>query len=256
MTPKDFERFQCFFNDYVDGFCTDDPVVRENLELKRQHSYRVLAEMRTIAAALGVEGNDLLLAETIALFHDVGRFYQFHRYRTFYDGASANHAELGLKVLEEHAVLAGLPGEERELVTKAIGYHNRLRVPDDESERCLQFSRMIRDADKLDIYKVLTDYYARLAGGDDPNPTLEHHLPDGPCSEAIVEDILSCRNSSYDKIRTRYDVRLMTLTWIFDVNFPVTMELIVRRGYVDKTLAMLPDDEAMHRVAEVLRSRF
>lgn len=250
VTLDDFNGFEAFFRDYVDGFCSDDEVVRENLELKKGHTFRVLGEMRTIAGSLGVEGNDLLLAETIALFHDVGRFQQFYKYRTFYDGASENHAELGLKVLQEKQVLAGLPEEERELVTKAVRYHNRLKVPADESPRCLRFCRMIRDADKLDIYRVLTDYYAVL--DTDPNPTLEHHLPDGPCAEAIVEDVLACRNSSYELIRTRYDVRLMTLTWVFDVNHQVTMDLIRERGYVEKTLAVLPADENMRRVAETL----
>lgn len=250
MTLADFNGFETFFRDYVDSFSSEDEVVRENLELKREHTFRVLGEMRTLADALGVEGNDRLLAETIALFHDLGRFYQFHRYRTFYDGASENHAELGLKILEEENVLASLPEEEREIVTKAVRYHNRLKVPEDETERCLTFCRMIRDADKLDIYRVLTDYYARL--DEDPNPTLEHHLPDGPCSEAIVEDILNCRNSSYELIKTRYDVRLMTLTWVFDVNYQVTMDLIRQRGYVEKTLAVLPDDETMVQVAATL----
>lgn len=252
MTQDDFNNFEAFFRNYVDGFSSDDGVIRENLQLKKDHTFRVRTEMRTLAAALGIEGNDLLLAETIALFHDLGRFYQFYKYGTFYDGASENHAELGLKILAEKDVLAGLPEKEQELVTKAIRYHNRLKIPADESERCQTFCRMIRDADKLDIYKVLTDYYAVL--DSDPNPTLEHHLPDGPCSEAIVQDVLACRNSSYELIKTRYDVRLMTLTWIFDINFPVTMDLVRQRRYVEKTLAVLPRDATMKRVAACLEN--
>jgi putative nucleotidyltransferase with HDIG domain len=47
----------------------------------------------------------LELAETIALFHDIGRFEQFKTYGTFDDRASENHATIGLKVLKATDIL-------------------------------------------------------------------------------------------------------------------------------------------------------
>ena len=49
------------------------------------------------------------VAEAIALFHDVGRFPQYARYKTFRDSISTNHAALGASVLFEQERSGSLP---------------------------------------------------------------------------------------------------------------------------------------------------
>jgi len=45
----------------------------------------------------------LAFAEVIAWLHDIGRFEQFDRYRTFADAESENHAQIALRVIEKKA---------------------------------------------------------------------------------------------------------------------------------------------------------
>jgi len=191
--------------------------------------------------------NSCLIAKTAALFHDIGRFEQFTRYQTFSDAISENHAELSVKILETEKIFDILTIEEKELIIKVIKYHNMYKLPSDECDRCLMFAKLLRDADKIDIFKVLTDYYKVI--DKDLNPAMEHNLlKDKTYCLKIVEDLRNYKNSSNSLLKTRYDMRLLVLTWIFDVNYNISLKIIKERNYINKILKVLPDNEDMNRI--------
>jgi hypothetical protein len=64
------------------------------------------------------------------------------------------------------------------LLLSVILYHNRAELPEDETEGCLFFAKLLRDADKLDIWRVVTDYYHNKNGHQ--NSSIELDLPDIP----------------------------------------------------------------------------
>lgn len=247
MRESDYLYFENFFNNYVKRFYSSDKNIQENISLKEEHTYRVLEAMNKLTEALALDKDSCFIASAIALFHDIGRFEQFTKYQTYNDAISENHAELSIKVLETEKVLHILSIEEKDLIVKAIKYHNKYKLPLDESNRCLMFAKLIRDADKIDIFKVLTDYYEVI--DKDPNPAIEHNLSkDKTYNPQIVEDILNCKNSSNSLMKTRYDMRLFVLTWIFDLNYNISIKVIKERNYIDKILKVLPNNEDMHKV--------
>jgi hypothetical protein len=255
LQSSNFLIYETFFKTYVKRFDSPDEVIQKNIELKRDHTYRVLDHITTIGVHLNLNDQEMLIAKTIALFHDIGRFYQFSHYKTFKDSESENHAKLSVKILETENILNTIPEQEKQLILKAIGYHNTYQLPIEESKTCLMFSQLIRDADKIDIFKVLTDYYSQLESND--NPTLEHHLPnDGTYNSLIIEDILNYRNSNHKMVRTRYDQRLLTLTWIFDINYNISLEMIRKRNYIEKTMKVLPNNEEMAHVQAAINQYF
>jgi len=77
---------------------------------------RVCKEILQLGKALDPNKNALRLVETVALFHDIGRFEQFRTYGTFNDKKLGNHATLGLKVLKETNVLSQLTKTQRQCV--------------------------------------------------------------------------------------------------------------------------------------------
>ncbi|MCL6478913.1 MAG: HD domain-containing protein [Peptococcaceae bacterium] len=249
MRRKDMKLFREWFDHYVKNSYSDDPALQSRIRLKEDHTRRVCEKIVRIGQSLNLGDKDLLLAEAVALFHDVGRFRQITEYRTFNDRLSENHALLGLRVLDEAGVLSPLGEEERRLLAEAIRCHNLCDLPDSLPGRHLLFARLIRDADKLDILEVFTGRYARPKGG--PDPALEPGLPDTPEYSAVfVENLLHRRSCSYDDIKNRNDRRLLHLSWIYDINFPYTLAEIVRNGYIEKTIAALPrtgDIAAVHR---------
>ncbi len=142
-----------WFTKYVHTFRCSDPDKQQNIDLKEGHTIRVCKEILTIGKQLGLNDDELRLAEIIALLHDVGRFEQYARYHTFTDGKSENHAELGVAIIKRSGMLNQFDGAVNNLIIRSIQYHNRASLPDHESEVCLLFSKLLRDADKLDIWK-------------------------------------------------------------------------------------------------------
>jgi len=146
-----------WFADYVKKFQSFNPYYQQNINLKYNHTKRVCSKIIDIGKSLALNKEELRLAEVIALLHDVGRFEQYDRYATFSDAKSEDHAQLGIKIIRQNHVLKKIDLPTRELILRTISYHNRPILPQNETEKCLFFTKLLRDADKLDILYVVTD---------------------------------------------------------------------------------------------------
>ena len=137
---------------YMKSFHTDDEEVMQGIRIKELHTGYVTSIAVQLAKHLQLSEHDVELAEIMGLFHYVGRFRQYSLYKTFNDAESEDHADLGLKVLSELDFMKKLaPGDEA-LVRFAIGRHNKKEIGPVPSEKALLFAKLLRDADKLDIY--------------------------------------------------------------------------------------------------------
>ncbi len=248
MKQEQLENFRRWFYDYVSGFYGNDDFVNANLKLKEEHSRRTCKEMMYLAGHLNLSDNQMRIAETIALFHDIGRFEQFVRHRTYNDPKSVDHNLLGVEVLRQNKVLNDLDKQERELILKAIEYHGRKELPKDLNGDCLLFSKLIRDADKIDVFHVVTEYYQQYK--DNPEGfKLELELPDEPeYSEEIVEKILRGQRIAYEELRTLNDMKLCQLGWVYDVNFTATLKRIKQRKFLQMLVDLLPQTKDVEEV--------
>jgi putative nucleotidyltransferase with HDIG domain len=253
MNSDDLMYFKAWFADYVAAYYTDDPVRDQTIRLKQEHTERVCKEMVMLGQALHLMAQDMLLAETIALFHDVGRFEQYAVYGTFKDTVSEDHAELGLRELTKHKVLSICSDIERSLITKAISYHNVRTLPEDEDERCLFFARLVRDADKLDIWRVFIDYYEHM--DEQPNSTIVWDLPnDRACSPKIVNALRLKKMADTRDMATLNDFKLLQISWVFDMNFGPTFRAVQERQYVEKIAATLPQTRDISKVLTIVQA--
>ncbi len=247
MKEEDFLKFKEWFFRYVGSFHLDDSFIQKNIKLKKDHSIRVCENASLIAISENLNDEDYCLAKVIGLLHDIGRFEQISKYRTFNDSESENHALLGVKILKTEGVLLGLPHEEQEIIFTAIKNHNVHILPENLDMRTLFHSKLIRDADKLDIYKVLTDYYA--IRDTSPNPALYLGFPDTPeYNRDLLEDIFNDRVSSIRNVKTCNDMNLTRLAWLFDLNFVETVRLVRERGYINKLIAILPQNDEIDKL--------
>lgn len=236
-----------WFTEYVKGFYSEDADFQRNIDMKVEHTRRVCQEIIDIGRSLNLSQKELFLAEAIALLHDVGRFEQYAHYQTFVDYYSEDHAELGVKIIKNNSVLINFNESMRDLIIRTILYHNRAELPKNETERCLFFSKLLRDADKLDILRVVTNYYQENNGKR--NEALELNLPDLPgISDNIYADLLAERIAEAKDLKTLNDFKLFQMGWIYDVNFTRTFQLIRERLYLEKIQNSLPKTERVLRV--------
>ncbi len=248
MKKSQLEYYKKWFDGYVAGFYGADEYVNANIELKEEHSAKVCEEMRYLASEAGLDESDALLAECIALFHDVGRFPQFVKHRTYNDARSESHSALALDVLQKEKLLEPLPPDEAELIWKAVAFHGIKELPDGLDERTLLFCRLIRDADKLDIYRVVLDYYGRYAADPD-NFKLEVEFPEEPWySKEVLDAVMRGENVDYGILKTWNDAKIMQMGWVHDLNFPAALARVRDQGYLNTLAAFLPDNEQIRRL--------
>ena len=240
-------RLNLWFNLYIKAFRSDDPDYQRNIDLKEEHTRRVCDEILDISEHLKLDESDRMIAEVIALFHDVGRFEQYMLYKTFADAKSENHALLGIKVLCEHGILDGIEPELRFLIVRSIYHHNRLSIPESESGRSIFFSRLLRDADKLDIWRVVTEYYHQSDGLK--NGGIELDLPDLPgISDEVTSALMEEKIVNMKALKTLNDFKLLQMGWIYDIHFTRTFQLIRERNCLEKIRAVLPNSEEIDRI--------
>ncbi|SDO83777.1 HD domain-containing protein [Selenomonas ruminantium] len=238
------KKMHIWMDEYMHRFVTDDEEVMQGIRIKMEHTGYVTAIARELAQHLQLSEHDVQLAEIMGLFHDVGRFRQYSIYKTFNDAQSEDHADLGLKVLaEEMPYMADLSAEDAELVRYAIKYHNKKEIPADAAGKKLLFARLLRDADKLDIYRVLSPFL---------DPDKADQAPKfirADASQLISPDFMVAfkegQQADYHMLKTLGDRKLVRLLWVYDVNFAWTLQKMVERGYIQKVIDHLPEQEGV-----------
>ena len=235
---------------YMKSFYSDDAEVQQGILIKEKHTGYVTANCVELAKFLKLSTHDAQLAEIIGLFHDVGRFRQYSVYKTFNDADSEDHADLGIKVIDELDFFKELSAPDYDLVKFAIQNHNKKIVAPTDDERKILFAKLIRDADKLDIYRVLEPFLAQENADKMPQFIKAGSKLVADISPDFVENFVTGEQADYRKIRTNGDRKIVRLMRLYDVNFSWTMQKIVERGYIEKIVSNLPMDE---RVAEGVR---
>jgi len=257
MKKEDLEFFKNWFDRYTASFLTEDIEDRRNLELKIRHSLEVCRNMREIGSRLRLQEHEILLAEAIGLFHDIGRFEQYRVYHTFKDSISENHGRLGAKILKREGILKNLSSQEEFIITEAVRFHSAFGIPKVDGE-LKRYIKLIRDADKLDIWRVFVEYYE--APPEERASVAAHGLPDNDeFSEEVVKSLINRKMALFSSLRTLNDFKLMHLSWVYDINFKETLLILKERGYLERIINKLPShpeiDQGISAVREYINER-
>lgn len=258
MKSTNLKFFKNFFEEYTSKNYNDDEKYDEkynmNIKLKEIHTYKVCNNAIKIGKFLNLDAEQMNLAKTIALFHDIGRFEQLKKYGTYIDKDSINHGLLGVKILESEKILDKLNSREQNIINKAILFHNARNLPNGIDDEELLFCKIIRDADKLDVYRVIYAYLKedkmtrdRKVIGNVDEDTEEY-------SKEIVDEILKNKISDNNKVKTINDKKLSMISWVFDINFPITLYYIKKRRYVDKFIGLLPQNKEIKKIHKHIRN--
>lgn len=253
MTPADLVCFKSWFGEYTGTFILDDPEGQKNIDLKIAHTTRVCGLIVRIAEGESLGKQETLIAEAAALFHDVGRFSQYRQYRTFRDSISINHGRLGADVLRDAQVLDRLSEEEQAAIINAVQFHNAYTIPEHDSRGQLQLLRLVRDADKLDIWRIFVGLYEGDSAGIPSEAGMG--LPDLPeYSDEVLRDIACRHTASMTHLKTLNDFKLMLMSWVYDINFSTSLRMLTEQDYINRLTALLPRDENLHRTRASLLS--
>lgn len=243
----DRRRAREAFDSYVAAYDATNP----RIALKVEHTLRVAELCERIAREAGFTPAGIDLAWLCGLLHDIGRFEQLRRWDTFSDAASTSHAALGVEVLfgnegdtgvaDDDGSAAGTIGiihrfidpndELEEIVRAAVAFHSDYRLPEGLDVRTRALCDVVRDADKLDILRVVsTDTVETVL-----NAT-EDELLVSAVSPAIEDAFFEHRTACYSERITPVDYLVNLACFAYELVYPASLEIADEQEYLYRAL--------------------
>lgn len=223
----EFKKAEKAFKEYLKNYNTEDG----SIALKIRHTYEVVRKSEYIAIGLELDKENIELAKIIALLHDIGRFEQIKEFNEFND-KNIEHAEFGVKVLFENNLIRKFIEETKydNIICKAIYNHNKFAIEENVNDIELLHCKIIRDADKLDNFRVkekdkLEDMFPKIYNSETVN--FEN------ISTKVYEDFMEHKCIKLEDRKTIIDYWVCVIAFIFDLNFDISLEYVKDNNYID-----------------------
>ena len=197
----------------------------KNIKGKQDHSIRVMEISRQIAEGIGLPKEEIELAMLIGLLHDIARFEQYTQYGTFKDLESIDHGNLGAEILKKDIRNYVETNQYDEIILKAVKNHNKLKIEEGLTEKEELFSKIIRDADKIDIYYESVEMFWKGR---------EQKVENSIISATTVEQFENFIQVKSQKVETAIDNIIRVIAFIYDVNFKSSFQILKKEDYINK----------------------
>ena len=272
------EHIKKTFQEYTDRYDSANPKIK----LKIDHTYRVANLCEQIAQSLELSAAEVDLAWLSGMLHDVGRFEQLRRYNTFSDAQSIDHARFVVELLYDEGLIADyVPeisttesvadartwrsmGGANESPTAqsedmplsdilqtlriAIGEHSAYRIQKGLDERTRMFCQILRDADKIDIFRVICDTPMEEVYGFQTKDILR---------SAITPEVMQAFYEHHAVLRklkkcpADYIVAHGSLT--FELVYPESLRIAKEQGYLKQMMSFQSENPDTAEIFEDLR---
>lgn len=205
------------FKEYIKNFDMEN----KDIFLKYEHTFEVVKVMEMLCRRMNLAEDATNLAKAIAYFHDLGRFEQLKKTNTYRDDL-LDHAEYGADLLikEDYIKNSSIDKKYYSIIEKAVRYHNKLKVEDELSPEEELFVKLIRDADKIDIYRVMVKFF-------------ENNFLVLP-TEINLNDFFNHKPISKKNIKNKSDSLLCQMAFTFDLNYEESKEILKELKYYQK----------------------
>lgn len=220
------ERFASYVSDY--------DMNDAKISLKAVHTYKVAELCETIATSLALGEEERFIAWMCGLLHDIGRFEQVTRYNTFVDSESIDHALLSTQILfGEEGITTGILRnfieitDYDDILYKTILYHSAYHIPDDLTEQEKMYCNILRDADKIDIFRVNLET---------PMEEIYNTTTEELYNSEVTPEVLLAFMEHHAVLRslkkTPVDHVVGHMALFFELVYPRSRELALKQGYL------------------------
>ena len=241
-----FQQIGQFFKPYEES---GDP----GYLLKIVHTYHVAENCAKLAQMTGCSEEDILLSSIIGLLHDIGRFAEMKETGEF-NGSRYDHASKGVEMLFEEGMIRRFLEKDQydQIIRTAIACHSLVALPEIEDDKTLLHAKLIRDADKLDNFRVKID------------EPVENLFPGCIASKQLLETSY-ISDAVYDSLRKKECVKLKDrvtpldylvtiIGFYFDLNFKASRQIIHKENLIRRMIKRFDfiDEETNARINEIV----
>lgn len=221
----DLNKAREIYKEYLSNYDLNNDKIKSKVE----HSYRVAKISRKITKDMNLNEEKQQLAELIGLLHDIGRFKQYETFKNYNVISQFDHGNYGAELLSHEIRKYIETSKYDNIIIKAVKNHNKYKIEENLTDEELFFSKLIRDADKIDIlYECLNIFWKGK-------------------EELINQSILS--NETYEQFKKQklikiekdrnyntIDDMLITLAYTFDINFKESYKYIKEQDYINRIM--------------------
>lgn len=169
-----------------------------------------------------------------------------HGFKTFNDLESFDHGDYGAEILDKDIRKYIKIDKYDNIIKTAIRNHNKFEIEEGLSKEELLFSKIIRDADKIDIMFESTEMFWK--GQEDL-------IENSKISEEIIKQFKDKQLIKRQKnIKIKYiDSIIVTIAFVYDINFIPSFEIINNKDYINKIIDRFKfkNLETMKQIEEV-----
>ena len=219
------EKAQEEFIKYTENYNLEN----EHIKRKQDHSIRVMNISKQIAEGLNLSQEEVEVATLIGLLHDIARFEQYTRYATFEDLESIDHGDYGVQILENDIRKYIETDKYDKIIKLAVKNHNKYKIEDGLTEKEELFAKIIRDADKIDIFYESVDMFWKGK---------EEEVNNSKISQSILEQFENNTQIKREKgkIIENLEEIVSVIAFIFDINFKASFDILKKEDYINKIL--------------------
>lgn len=218
------KKLEKAFENYIKNYDKS----KKEIKLKYKHSYEVQKLMEKLGDSLKLSKEEKSLASSIGLLHDIGRFEQIKKYNVCSDiKSNIDHADESCVYLFDKGYIKDFVEENTnyDILKDAIKNHNKLEIDKNVTGKNLYFAKMIRDMDKVDIYRVMCDEYSKQLVFD------KDEITDEVLKTFYNHDVIKIKDN-----KKKTDHILIQLAFVYDINFKESMEILQRTKYLERYL--------------------
>jgi len=246
----DIEKAEKEFENFLQNYDRQNGKIASKID----HTYRTIKVSREIAKSLNLDSENIKLAEVIGLLHDLGRFEQLNIYDTFDDKKSIDHGDLAVKLLFQDNLIVKFIKERKydNIIYKAIKNHNKYSIEEGLNEEELLHAKIIRDADKTDIFEVMV---RRIENEKELYKTFNREIIKKQfATPEVLEEFLKHKIIDITKIKNQIDKLILYVAFIYDYNFYKGLEIIKEKKYIQRMLSILDNCKETEGQTELIQN--
>lgn len=222
----DFKKALKEFKRYLNNYDMNDGMIK----LKVVHTYGVVNSSEYISKELSLDNENVELAKIIALLHDIARFEQAKEYGDYRDYKTVDHGDLAIKILFDDGLIRNFVDTDKydSIILKAIKNHNKFKIEEDLSELELLHSKIIKDADKIDNFRVkATNSFENIFNSS------KEKLENDVITDKIYDEFMNKKLIVSSERVTDMDCWVSYIAYIFDFYFESSLKYIKDKNYIN-----------------------
>lgn len=201
-------------------------LTNSNIDRKKYHSIRVMEISKKIATKMKLNQEKIDIATLVGLLHDIGRFKQYQKTKTFNDLESFDHGDYGVQILEKDIRNYIETNKYDEIIKKAIKNHNKFKIEDGLTKQEELFAKIIRDADKIDILYESIEMFWKNEEEQINNSFISENVWSQIKKQQLIKREKGNRLENIDGV-------ISVIGFIYDINFKESFEILKEQNYIN-----------------------